>query len=131
MVCPRCGQEGTLELKRVGGREYAYVTHWYRDSTGRLRKKRCYLGPLGSYEYVSRMHEREGLTLRGLVKDVGNVKLTPNPRALQYIRELARYVRVAAWQLKDEVPTTELEQTIGELEATIAKLKELLNTRTP
>jgi len=35
--CPKCGQEGVVVIRRIGGQEYVYVRHG---------KKWCYVGPL-------------------------------------------------------------------------------------
>jgi hypothetical protein len=125
VVCPRCGKEGTLELKRVGQREYVYVDHFYKDANGNWRKYRCYLGPADEYVYVTRTHLREGLILRGIVQVVeGKVYL--NPRALQYVRDLARYITQHSEELRGRVDSTEINATILELENAVNALKKLL-----
>ena len=52
---------------------------------GKVRKRvrKCYLGPEGSYEYVTRTHEREGLVFRGAVD---------RERILAYLDALIGYV---------------------------------------
>jgi hypothetical protein len=43
-ACPRCGMDGYLEKRRVGGNVYYYYRHvYYAD--GKRRERRCYLGP--------------------------------------------------------------------------------------
>ena len=61
-VCPRCGLKYSyLERRKVGDRVYLYAVHYFK--VGRKRRiRKCYLGPEGSYLYVSKMHE---FTLRG------------------------------------------------------------------
>lgn len=83
-VCPRCGAPYSYVERREskGGRVYNYAVHYYyRD--GKRKVKRCYLGP-DAYEYVSRLHSKEGLTLRGMVD---------GERALAYLDALINYVR--------------------------------------
>jgi len=57
------------ESRRVGDRVYIYAVHYVGyskvDNKVRKRVRKCYLGP-EVYEYVSRLHVREGLELRGL-----------------------------------------------------------------
>jgi hypothetical protein len=53
-VCPRCGERGWLERRRVGNNEYFYCHHEYREGGGR-RVRTCYLGPR-EYVYVERTH---------------------------------------------------------------------------
>jgi hypothetical protein len=125
VVCPRCGKEGTLELKRVGQREYVYVVHYYKDASGEWRKKRCYLGPADEYVYVSRLHSKEGLVLQGIVR-VAEGRVYLNPRALQYVRDLARYIAQHVDELRGRVQAVEVEETIRELERAVGALKKLL-----
>ena len=61
---------------------YAYAVHYVREG-GRRRKRRCYLGPVGSYEYVTKTHGREGLVLRGLLSD---------NRVIEYLDALISYL---------------------------------------
>ena len=86
-VCPRCGLEYSyIERRVIGGRVYLYAVHVTRVREGgrvKRRVRKCYLGPEDSYEYVSMLHEREGIRLRGLVKE---------DRALEYFDTLLSYV---------------------------------------
>ena len=86
-VCPRCGLEYSyIEKRVVGGRVYLYAVHVMKvRESGRVKRKvrKCYLGPEDSYEYVSMLHEREGIRLRGLVRE---------DRALEYFDSLLNYV---------------------------------------
>ena len=89
-ICPRCGLEFSYyETHRIGDKEYLYAVHYEgysKDSSGKIRKKvrKCYLGPVSAYEYVTKMHFREGLVLRGLIDP---------DRAISYINALINYIR--------------------------------------
>ncbi len=66
-VCPRCGLVvDWFEEKRVGERIYVYAVHYLGFEKGKKKVKKCYLGPLESYEYVSHLHRKEGLEFYGL-----------------------------------------------------------------
>ncbi|MDT7889983.1 MAG: hypothetical protein RQ885_13555 [Desulfurococcales archaeon] len=57
-ICPRCGDAYSyIEEIDVSGRTYLYAVHYVKDESGKRRKRRCYLGPKESYEYVSKTHE--------------------------------------------------------------------------
>ena len=82
-------QYSYIKRRNVGGRVYLYAVHYLgykKDPSGKIRKitKECYLGPEESYEYVTRMHDREGLVLRGL---------TDHDRAIEYLNALINYIR--------------------------------------
>jgi len=62
---------------------YYYAVHVFKDSSGKRRVKKCYLGP-EEYEYVSRLHAKEGLTLKGL---------RDRQRALEYLDALISYLQ--------------------------------------
>ena len=88
-ICPRCGmQYSYIKRKVVGGRVYLYAVHYlgYRKEKGRVRKitRECYLGPEDSYEYVTRMHDREGLVLRGLAD---------HDRVIEYLNAIINYIK--------------------------------------
>jgi len=89
-ICPRCGLPVSyFEKHRSGDKEYLYAVHYYgysRTASGKVKKKvrKCYLGPVGAYEYVTKLHFREGLVLRGL---------SDSDRAFAYLEALIRYVR--------------------------------------
>ena len=57
-ICPRCGLPVSyFEKHRSGDKEYLYAVHYYgysRTASGKVKKKvrKCYLGPVGAYEYV-------------------------------------------------------------------------------
>jgi hypothetical protein len=57
-ICPRCGEPYSyVEKIDIGERSYLYAVHYYVDENDRRRKRRCYLGPVDGYEYVSKTHE--------------------------------------------------------------------------
>jgi len=84
-LCPKCGNPYSwIESRVVGKRVYYYAVHVYKDpETGKRRVKRCYLGP-EVYVYVSKLHEKEGLTLKGL---------RDSQRALEYLDALIKYLQ--------------------------------------
>jgi len=43
-ICPRCGREGTVYVRRIGNREYIYFKHG---------QKWCYIGPAGEVDVQS------------------------------------------------------------------------------
>ncbi|MEM4592527.1 MAG: hypothetical protein QW196_03930 [Sulfolobales archaeon] len=59
-TCPKCGLPGYRYLRKEGERVYVYFSHY--DPATRKRRK-CYVGPIDSYEYVEKQHE---LGLAGL-----------------------------------------------------------------
>jgi len=57
-ICPKCGQPYSyIEEIDIGDRTYLYAVHYVKDESGKRKKKRCYLGPADSYEYVSKTHD--------------------------------------------------------------------------
>jgi len=85
--CPRCGLPFSyIKARKRGGRVYYYAVHYYGYERvgGRVVKKvrECYLGP-EVYEYVTRTHVREGLTLKGLID---------SDRALYYLDALIKII---------------------------------------
>ena len=114
-ICPRCGLPVSyFEKQRKSGKEYLYAVHYYgysRTASGKVKKKvrKCYLGPVGAYEYVTKLHFREGLVLRGL---------SDSERAFAYLEALIRYVRSV--KLSREVKlklATKFREIAEELEA--------------
>ena len=78
-LCPRCGKEFKyIEERRQNDRVYFYAVHVYRDNNGKRKIKKCYLGPL-TYEYVSKLHTKEGLTFKGLLE---------TNRAIEYLETI-------------------------------------------
>ena len=66
--CPRCGKEFKyIEERRQNDRVYFYAVHVEKLPGGKRKIRKCYLGPL-TYEYVSRLHQRENLTFKGLLE---------------------------------------------------------------
>jgi len=86
-ICPRCGLPYSyIERRSVGGRVYLYAVHIYKAKEGgkvKRRVRKCYLGPEDSYEYVSKLHEREGIVLRGLAD---------RERVIKYLDDIIRYI---------------------------------------
>lgn len=82
-TCPRCGEPYSYVDVRAAGesRVYYYAVHYRRES-GARRVKKCYLGP-SEYEYVTRLHERESLVLRGLVD---------SDRVIEYLNAIVEYL---------------------------------------
>ncbi len=67
-ICPRCGLPVSwYETLRRGNRVYMLAVHYlgYVRGKGKLVRK-CYLGPVESYEYASRLHRKENLEIYGL-----------------------------------------------------------------
>jgi len=63
-ICPRCGQPYRwIYQETIHGRTYLYAVHEYVDKNGKKKRKKCYLGPTDSYEYISKTH---GLAFYGL-----------------------------------------------------------------
>jgi len=86
-ICPRCGKSvDWIERRKVGDRVYVYAVHVTRTKKGgRVKRKirKCYLGPADKYEYVSRLHSKEGLEFRGLLD---------RNRAIAYLDALIKYL---------------------------------------
>ena len=83
-VCPRCGLPFSyVKEKRINGRVYLYAIHYIKEGPGRRRVKERYLGPKDRYEYVTRMHEKENLVLKGLIEQ---------ERAVQYLYSIVSYM---------------------------------------
>jgi hypothetical protein len=69
-ICPRCGRKiDWYEKHKIGNRVYVYAVHYLGYENGKYKYKKCYLGPLDSYKYVSKTHEREGLLLYGALHE--------------------------------------------------------------
>jgi hypothetical protein len=78
-ICPRCGESYSyIEKISIGERSYLYAVHYYVDENGRRRKRRCYLGPVDGYEYVSKTHD---ITFYGLDRQ---------DRYIRYLEEILR-----------------------------------------
>ena len=88
-ICPRCGKRfNYINVVRRGDHEYKYCVHvqgYVTDPlTGKRKRKvkKCYVGAT-EYEYVSKLHELEGLTFRGALED---------GRLGKYLRDVLEYV---------------------------------------
>jgi len=129
-VCPRCGMPFSyVKRKKVGGRVYLYAIH---KSKGKVTRE-CYLGPVGGYEYVSKLHEDLQLQLSNVIERdwveyvrsmvEARVELAlENPSLLNIVagevREAARIISEAASRLKlelniSEPPNVELKAKIS------------------
>jgi len=83
-ICERCGSKiDYIDEKEIGGNTYLYAIHVEKEE-GKRRLRFCYLGPKDQYIYVSKLHTREGLNLRGLMSF---------DRALEYAEALRDYFR--------------------------------------
>jgi hypothetical protein len=84
MECPKCFNEGRLEVKKIGNHSYLYCLHIIKEG-GKTRKKRCYLGA-AQYTYVERF----------------------NPLGLTGLHDKERFVRYAR-KLLDNLSPQQLE----------------------
>jgi hypothetical protein len=134
-ICPRCGQPYQyIESHTVGGRTYLYAVH------GREGKKkiRCYLGPAGSYEYVSRTHD---IDFRGYADKDRYIKyldeiiefLTENEKSLESrVSEFSLMLKLRILSRRIERITDErlekfFNDVIVDVEATIDALNKVEN----
>ena len=95
--CPRCGAPVSyFEEHRRGDRVYVVAVHYegYDRETGRKRVRKCYLGPKNSYAYVTQMHEREGLVLKGM---------GDRDRVLEYLDAIIHYLETLEYESEEEV----------------------------
>jgi hypothetical protein len=83
-LCPRCNQPyNYLSTTVVNGREYVYAVHVISRSKGKVKLRKCYLGPKEEYINVSRLHEQEGLEFK---------PITDSNRALEYLEKIVDYL---------------------------------------
>ncbi len=83
-VCPRCGHPyNYIRERKINGRVYLYAVHYCRDGGGKVRVMECYLGPKDQYEYVTKMHVKEGLIFKGLIE---------KERIIQYLDSIIDYL---------------------------------------
>jgi len=88
-ICPRCGEPYRwIYRENIHGRSYLYAVHEYVDENGRKRRRKCYLGPEGNYEYVSATHDLE---FYGLTKE---------DRYIRYLEEI-----IDLFDVDEPVPT--------------------------
>jgi hypothetical protein len=88
-ICPRCGEPYRwIYRENIHGRSYLYAVHEYIDENGRKRRRKCYLGPEGNYEYVSATHDLE---FYGLTKE---------DRYIRYLEEI-----IDLFDVDEPVPT--------------------------
>ena len=65
-ICPRCGKPFRwIYQEKIYGRIYLYAVHEEVEGDKKKRRK-CYLGPADSYEYVSKTHD---LSFYGMTKE--------------------------------------------------------------
>jgi len=108
-LCPRCGAPVSWrETVRRGGREYSVAVHYLGTVNGKRRVKKCYLGPVGGYVYVTATHGDLGMKLEGYT----------NARALEYLRVLLGY-----FEAECENPAT-LKFALRLLEESAGRLRE-------
>ena len=70
-ICPRCGKPYRwIYQEKIYGRIYLYAVHEEVEGNKKKRRK-CYLGPADSYEYVSKTHDLE---FYGPIKDDRYIK---------------------------------------------------------
>jgi hypothetical protein len=70
-VCPRCGKPFRwIYSGAIYGRTYLYAVHEEVEG-GKKRRRKCYLGPASSYEYVSKTHD---LDFFGLIREDRYIK---------------------------------------------------------
>lgn len=104
-VCPRCGRIGYRYVEPRGGRKYVYYAH-YEPVSRRVRK--CYVGPLYSYEHAERL----------LALGLSNIEDVDLPVVAR--RAIEEYVeRVARWE------ESARRKALGEL----LRLRDLLEDR--
>ncbi len=107
-LCPRCGEVvNWFEKRKVGNQVYIYAVHYM----GKKRVRKCYLGPASNYEYVSRLHTREGLSFYGL---------TNKDRFLEYLDALLD-ILPSLVNKKNE----KMEELMEKMEKTLQELKSL------
>ena len=108
-ICPRCGEPYRwIYRENIHGRSYLYAVHEYVDENGRKRRRKCYLGPEGNYEYVSATHDLE---FYGLTKE---------DRYIRYLEEIIDLFDV------DEPVSTDPEEFKKEFE-NIMRTRSLVN----
>ncbi len=111
-ACPRCSRPYSyIKERKVNGRTYLYAVHCYRDDLGRRKISECYLGPKDYYEYVTRMHEKEGLILKGLIEQ---------ERLLEYLDTIIEYIT------NKNIDKEQAKYILEKLEKATQKLKEIL-----
>jgi hypothetical protein len=101
-ICPRCHQPFSYITVKRG---YVYAVHVVKVE-GKWKKKYCYLGPEGSYKYVTKTHESEGLMFFGL---------KVRGRALLYAHMLSRYLELNANEVVRSAHRSTVESTIRAL----------------
>jgi len=113
MRCPRCGQEGYISVESRGrwGKKYVYMEHTVTINGRRITKK-CYLGPLDSYEYVARF---QSMPLYGLARE---------GREEEYLMALLAAIEERLGD--DETPAHEKLRLRGALVRALARIRNIL-----
>ena len=83
-ICPRCGLPiSWIEKRKTPHNNYYYAVHRIKVSKNKVKIKKCYLGPIEDYIYVTRLHEDIGLVLKGM---------NNGSRVLEYLRDIHEFV---------------------------------------
>jgi hypothetical protein len=114
-ICPRCHKPFSYIAIKRG---YAYAVHVIKENN-KWKKKYCYLGPEGTYKYVTRLHADEGLMLYGL---------RVRGRALLYAHMLARYIELNANEVVRNAHRSTVESTIKVLREAADALERALKS---
>ena len=116
-ICPRCGQPYNWLEKRwtsVRGKRRLYLYAVHVEGKGKNRRRRsCYLGPVDEYEYVTRMHAKEGLVLK---------PIHDQDKVVEYIKALAHSLK----ELPSRSRGKKMEVVIEELKGLHSDLEEVL-----
>jgi hypothetical protein len=125
-ACPRCGLSVSwFERHKRGNREYVYAVHVLGYSNKKRLVRKCYLGPVDSYEYVSKMHFKEGLEFFGYTNPdrvfeyldaildtlpvAVEAKLSKEPESVEKIRKLVEKMIRTAEKIKQQAEETKQE----------------------
>jgi len=80
--CPKCHRLGYLVKERRGNRYYYYVYHFRREG-GKVKREKCYLGPVEFYDHGS------------LFNPIGLSGLHDKIRFLRYIEKSLEQLSIA------------------------------------
>ena len=127
-LCPKCGNRyHSIWISERGNRTYVYAIHG---------RRKCYLGPLDEYVYVTRLHEREGLALKGAFNArrigewalpiLGVAVLTEEGLSVdeEFASRLVAELRSLADQIEREIKEYKEAEKRGELERLEREWKE-------
>ena len=120
LICKRCGKPLVrIDYKRKGSRVYAYGLHREVLPDGKVRWYYHYLGPVGKYEHVTRLHEDvfpQGL--KGYTYE-----LEGGSRRKDYLQDLARSLRQE--MESHTLPSKEAMELVGVIEGLCALVGDL------